>query len=231
MIESLTVIVVVCATHAPSIYARLILYLHGYNSGKACHVPLDFAAVADCACHRGEVLEVSFLVARGVIKECFFSTTRWAGSAALSLFNFIWVENNLCVSCWSAHRCVSEQPAFRAVRRYMIRPCDAVINLQRGPRPGRVKLAPQFGSGGFVWYVSPSQSVSSSKKIANIMDLCTWLRYQSPIRLAVFKATRSCFFPERGTMRRRTGVLRSTIQLLASVRTWRLPTWNGTVHQ
>ena len=60
MTESLAVLIVVCATRAMPIYARLILYLHGYNSGKACHVHRDFAAVADCACHSGEVLEVSF---------------------------------------------------------------------------------------------------------------------------------------------------------------------------
>ena len=39
-----------------------------------------------------EVLEVSFLASRGVIKF-FFSPTRWAGSAALSSSNFIWVES------------------------------------------------------------------------------------------------------------------------------------------
>ena len=107
MTESLAVIIVVCATRAMPIYARLILYLHGLQQWQGVPCLSRFLRQLQSAlataerswkCRFSSLVESSRMV---------FSTTRWAGSVALSSFDFIWVEDNLCVSCWSAHRCVS----------------------------------------------------------------------------------------------------------------------------
>ena len=74
MMVLLTAIITICAPLAPPTCARFIMYLRANNSGQAHNVSRDIAAAAACACH-GEVLDVWFLAARGVIEVTLFDNT------------------------------------------------------------------------------------------------------------------------------------------------------------